>query len=200
MVGGGGHAKVAIDALQCAGHRGVAVFDDRFGADLPAVLGHRVSGLSGEAVDRAEPVHIAIGNNATRLRIAGTIARDRWATAIHPACLIGPETSIGAGSLVCAGVIIQPSATLGDQVIANTGAIIEHDCEIGEGCHIAPGVRLAGAVRIGRGALVGLGAVVLPGVSVGEWAVVGAGAVVHRDVQAHAVVVGVPAAERAKTP
>ena len=48
--------------------------------------------------------------------------------------------------------------------------------------------------RIGRRAAIGSNATVLCGVTVGENAMIGAGAVVTRDVPAHAIVAGVPAA------
>jgi len=48
-------------------------------------------------------------------------------------------------------------------------------------------------VRVGAGADVGVDAVLLPGVTVGRGAIVGAGAVVTRDVEAFAIVAGVPA-------
>lgn len=48
-------------------------------------------------------------------------------------------------------------------------------------------------VRLRRGCYLGAGCMVLPGVTVGERAVVASGAVVTRDVEAEAVVAGVPA-------
>ncbi|MCG2727647.1 MAG: hypothetical protein L6244_03230 [Candidatus Methanoperedenaceae archaeon] len=48
-------------------------------------------------------------------------------------------------------------------------------------------------VIIKDNAYIGAGAIVLAGVTVGENAIVGAGAVVTKDVEANAVVAGVPA-------
>ena len=48
-------------------------------------------------------------------------------------------------------------------------------------------------VRVGTGADVGVNAVLLPGVTIGRGAIVGAGAVVTHDVEAFAIVAGVPA-------
>jgi acetyltransferase-like isoleucine patch superfamily enzyme len=45
-----------------------------------------------------------------------------------------------------------------------------------------------------RGASIGANATILCGIEIGEEALVGAGAVVTRDVPAHAIVAGVPAA------
>ena len=50
-----------------------------------------------------------------------------------------------------------------------------------------------GAILIKKNAWIGAGATILPGVTIGENAVVAAGAVVSKDVQANAVVGGIPA-------
>lgn len=44
-----------------------------------------------------------------------------------------------------------------------------------------------------KGASIGANATIVCGITVGEWAMVGSGSVVTRDVQAHALMVGVPA-------
>lgn len=53
--------------------------------------------------------------------------------------------------------------------------------------------RIAKTVEIGNDVWIGHGAIILPGVTIGHGAVVGAGAVVSHDVEAHAIVAGVPA-------
>lgn len=47
-------------------------------------------------------------------------------------------------------------------------------------------------VRIGRNVWVGAGAIILPGVTIGDNAVISAGCVVTKDVEANAIVAGVP--------
>jgi phosphonate metabolism protein (transferase hexapeptide repeat family) len=53
--------------------------------------------------------------------------------------------------------------------------------------------RKAAVVEIGHDVWIGHGAIILPGVRIGHGAVVAAGAVVTKDVEAFAVVTGVPA-------
>lgn len=53
--------------------------------------------------------------------------------------------------------------------------------------------RKASQVELGHDVWIGQGAIVLPGISIGSGAVVGAGSVVTKDVEAYAIVAGVPA-------
>lgn len=53
--------------------------------------------------------------------------------------------------------------------------------------------RRRATVEIGHDVWIGHGAIILPGVRIGHGAVVAAGAVVAKDVEAHAIVAGVPA-------
>jgi acetyltransferase EpsM len=115
------------------------------------------------------------------------------ATAIHPRAIIAPDVTLGAGTMVAAGVIINPAAAIGENVIVNTGATIDHECIIEDGAHICPGVNLAGNVRVGRAAWVGIGSSVIQRITIGAGAFIGAGSVVVRDIPANAVAYGCPA-------
>lgn len=111
----------------------------------------------------------------------------------HPAATISTTATLGAGTVVSAGVIVQSDARIGRFCLLNTAASIDHDNSVDDFVSIAPGVRTAGYVTIEDGAFVGLGAVIINGVTVGAGATIGAGAVVTRNVPAGATVVGNPA-------
>jgi len=199
VLGAGGHGQVVADILrsqQAAGEelRFAGYLDDRQSSRPnrdSTILGaiHQWSSVTHDAVI------VAIGDNATRKKRFDelTAAGARFVVARHPSTTVASEISIGAGSMLCAGVIINTRACIGANTIINTAASIDHHCRIGDHAHIAPGVRLGGNVEVGEGALLGIGAIVLPGIKVGAWATVGAGAVVTEDVAAGTTVVGVPA-------
>jgi sugar O-acyltransferase (sialic acid O-acetyltransferase NeuD family) len=106
---------------------------------------------------------------------------------------IGPNVTMGAGTIVCAGNILTVDITIGRHVAINLDCTVGHDVVIGDFATISPGVHVSGNVKIGTGAFIGTGASIIEGVTIGEYAVVGAGAVVTKDVPALSLVAGVPA-------
>jgi sugar O-acyltransferase (sialic acid O-acetyltransferase NeuD family) len=193
VIGAGGHAKVVIRMLQDLGHRVAAVFDDN-----PRLGGATLVGCPVFApVERIRhyarcPAIIAIGDNATRRRIADRYDLP-WMTAVHPLALVDRSVRLGVGTVVFARAVVQVDSSLGDHVIVNHAATVDHDCRVGDCVHLAPGVHLAGGVTVHEGALMGIGAVAIPGTRIGTGAIVGAGAVVTDHLPEQVVAAGVPA-------
>lgn len=201
LIGAGGHARVCRDV---AADMGLAVLGycdpgyahgTRIGPD--AVLWNDDAALL-DGLDGETGVHVAIGDQATRLRVARAVllASRPLAVLVHTSAVVSPSASIGPGVAVFAQAVVQAGAQLGTASIVNTAATVDHDCMLGDGVHIAPGATLAGGVVVSDGAFVGAGATLVPGVTVGTGARVGAGAVVVRPVPPGALVYGVPARER----
>jgi len=192
VVGAGGHAKVVIATVRAAGGDVVAAYDDdrsHWGHDI---LGVPIKGpISGEEIGAA-PAIIAIGNNRARQSIAERV-HAQWVSVRHPNATVHPSVSLGPGSVVFAGVVIQPDATIGAHSIINTAASVDHDCIVGDFVHIAPGVHLCGGVTLDDGVLLGVGVSVAPNVEIGPWSTAGAGAVCMVDVPRDTTVVGIPA-------
>lgn len=205
LIGGGGHARVLIDALRAAGETGsIAVLDRDPAQTGTQVLDATILGgdelLEQLAANGVRRFAVAVGgtkNNAPRAalyRRALDLGLEP-AVIIHPRAVVSPWATIGPGCQILAGAVVNAGAVLGANVIVNTGAIVEHDCRIGEHVHIATGAKLASTVTVGDRAHVGAGSVVRQVLTIGEDAVVGAGAVVVKNVSAATVVAGVPAKE-----
>lgn len=202
IYGAGGHAKVIVDMAEKSGRRIIAVLDDDPGRRGMLLMGHAVLGGWDRVADLvaggAARFVVAIGTNRARLAVARRLA-DAGAAflpVVHPSAIIASRVDIGAGTVLMAGVVVNPETRIGSHAIVNTGASVDHDCVIGDGVHVAPGCRICGEAAVGDGALLGVGAVVLPGCRVGAGAVVGAGATVTADVADGMVVVGTPARPR----
>lgn len=203
IIGAGGHGHVVADAMICARAEGGAAFEIAGFYDDDVSRGSEIDGvpmrgaLEALSPEEVDAVIVAIGDNRSRLELFERFTRRGFYahSARHPGTIVAESASVGVGTMVLAGVVVNPLARVGRNVILNTSSVLEHHASVGDHSHVGPGVRTGGNVTIGEGALVGVGAVLLPGVTLGPWAVVGAGAVVVRDVPAGATVAGNPARE-----
>jgi len=143
-----------------------------------------------EAFDLA----VAIQGRGRREACEAILARGgRLPVVAHPAATVSTTATIGVGTVLSAGVIVQSDARIGRFCVLNTACSVDHDNVVGDSVSIAPGAHTAGRVTIRDEAFIGLGAVIINGVTVGRRASVGAGAVVVRDVPEGVTVVGNPA-------
>jgi len=197
ILGASGHGKVVADTAGCCGWQSIEFFDDAWPR-----LGHNgvwpVTGNTTRLVERLadfDGVVVAIGNNSIRhaklleLQAAGA----PMATLVHPSASVSRYASIGDGSVILAGAVVNADASVGLGAILNTCCSIDHDCVLGEAVHISPGARLAGGVKVGSHSWVGIGASVRQMIHVGVRVMVGAGSAVVSDVPDGMTVAGVPA-------
>ncbi|MCL6415809.1 NeuD/PglB/VioB family sugar acetyltransferase [Aestuariirhabdus sp. Z084] len=194
IIGAGGHGKVVADAAEAAGWQSIEFVDERW-EQINLNNRWNVSGDLDAALARSDGVIVAIGNNATRLKVVIDLKR-RGAplvNVIHPSAVVSSYVTMGVANVLVAGAILNIDVMLGDACIINTAASIDHDCSLGDAVHVSPGAHLAGEASVGDRTWIGIGAVVKECVSVGHDAIVGAGAAVIADVAADRVVIGVPA-------
>ena len=201
ILGAGGHGRVVADILhQIENSSGeltaIGYLDDDVNLINQEVGRLRVLGTVQDHLAKTahDGLILAIGDNQARKSLYCQLEdSEQFVVACHPRAVVSPEAEVGRGSVVCAGVMVNPVARVGADVILNTGCTVDHHNQLADHCHIGPGAHLGGRVCVGEGSLVGLGAVILPNRRVGNWSTVGAGAVVVEDVPDHATVVGVPA-------
>lgn len=204
ILGGGGHAKVLVDAMRLQDrYVPVGLLDkdsSRAGSD---VLGIEVIGqddLLPSIAGAGTATHFivgvgSLGDSSSRQRLfqAGLDAGLKPATVIHPSAVVSPSADIGPGSMVFAGAVINPGSKVGENVIINTRCVIEHDCSIGNHVHAAPGSIVCGHVSIGEGVHIGAGAVIREGLTIGNRVLAAAGAVVVSSLPDDVTAKGVPA-------
>ncbi|MFA7061910.1 MAG: acetyltransferase [Pedobacter sp.] len=199
VYGASGHAKVVIDIIEKQG-----LYDIAFLVDDDPVLkdtgfyGYRVIGGKQELLDTRNQISggiVAIGSNRARIAVAQWLSENGYdlISAVHPSTQLARGTTIGSGTVVMAGAVVNSDTSIGNNVIINTKASIDHDCIIGDGVHLAPGVTLCGTVNIGSGTFICAGATIIPNLTISGNVIVGAGSTVIRDVPDNVTVVGSPA-------
>ena len=201
ILGAGGHAQVIADILLQVSDAGkqfvpIGYLDDNPDLTGQHFLGLPVLGLLNDLPHvEHERVIIGIGDNAIRSRIYDTLVRrqERFVTACHPKAIIASNIEIGAGAVICAGVVVNPASRIGANVILNTGCTVDHHNLICDHVHIGPGSHLGGDVKVATGTLVGIGSTILPQRTLGEWSIVAAGSVVSRNLPDRVVAAGNPA-------
>jgi sugar O-acyltransferase (sialic acid O-acetyltransferase NeuD family) len=195
VYGAGGHAHVVIDVLRNQGITVRGIFDDypanRHPLHKGVQPGIRITGpLEFPHLDA--PVILCVGRNGERAELVHLL-NATYGIARHSTAIVAESATIGEGTVILHGSIIQPNSRIGRHVLVNTAASIDHDNIIGDFAHISPHVTLCGHVEVGEGTHVGAGAIVIPKTKIGKWSTVGAGAVVLHDVPDHVTVVGNPA-------
>jgi UDP-perosamine 4-acetyltransferase len=190
ILGGGGHARVVIDALRCAGHTIAGVIDpnQEVANSLPAGIA-----WLGKDLSQARPGEVEVAIGVGSLDVGGKNPRPRLFNEAkssgfrilsfrHPSAIVAADVSLGEGAQLMAGAILQPGVRLGVNCIVNSGASLDHDCRIGDHVHVAPGAVLSGKVDVGDGSHLGTGAVVIQSIRIGSEVMIAAGAIVTQDV------------------
>jgi len=199
--GAAGQALVVEDILHLRGECEVVGFLDDVDLSRAGESFGRGTILGGEEqlprlkAEGVTSIVLAFGDCEGRIRLADRLRAEDFLLegAIHPSSVVSPHCTIGNGTIVAAGVVINPEARIGNNVIINNSASVDHHCVVEEGAHVAPGVHLGGWVTVRRAAWLGIGATVKDRVTVGARAIIGAGAVVVTDIPADVVAYGVPA-------
>jgi sugar O-acyltransferase (sialic acid O-acetyltransferase NeuD family) len=202
IIGSSGHAKVVIDVIEKEGKYHVVGLLDSFKQVGETSFGYQILGAEENLGTLVESYDlcggfIAIGDNWKRYlvakRIMALLPTFQFISTSHPSAQIARGVSIGQGTVVMAGAIVNSDSAVGDFCIINTKASLDHDSVIEDFSSLAPNATTGGNVRIGMFSAVSLGASIIHRRSVGKHTVIGTGAVVLDDIPDYCVAYGVPA-------
>ena len=191
IIGAGGHGKVVADIAAKIGYTDICFADDHAEGQC---LGFPILGGTAHLAawnDGATDFVIGIGNNAVRKKIAEEYDIN-WVRLVHPSAQIGLQASIGRGTVVMAGAVINACASVGEHCIINTRAVVEHDNVLEDYVHISPNAALGGTVRVGALTHIGIGASVRNNIDICGGCTIGTGAAVVKNIQDSGVYIGVP--------
>ena len=191
IIGASGHGKVVADIARLIGYDDIVFLDDN--EAVKSCGKYPVIGRAEPALIHDRDYFVAVGESDTRSRLMEAFGTERCVTLIHPNATIAEDVSIGLGTVVMAGTVINPGTRIGMGCIINTCSSVDHDCTIGDYCHISVGAHLSGSVIVGNKTWIAVGASVANNVAISSNCVIGAGAIVIRDVDDSGTYVGAPA-------
>ena len=199
IYGAGGHGRVVADTASLLGWQEIVFYDESWPQhqknSIWPVVGNYEKLLANLA--SYDGVIVAFGDCVVRLEKTRELAslRSPIISLVHPMAFVSANATLGLGSVVFAGVVINVEAKVGEASIINTGATVDHDCIIGPGVHVCPGANISGGVEVGESSWIGVGSCVRHGIKIGANVMVGAGAVIVKDVPDGATMISVAASQ-----
>ncbi len=183
LLGAGGHARACIDVIEEEGRFGIAGL-----VGLPEQVGSKVLGYPVVGTEADLPVlsgsysHalIVVGQINTpdlRMRLFNLLEQGCWTTPliVSPRAHASRHATLGAGTIVMHGVVVNAGAVVGRNCIINNQALVEHDAVIGDHCHVATAAIVNGDARVGAGTFIGSGSGIRNGITLGERCLIGMG-------------------------
>lgn len=194
LIGAGGHAHSCIDVIEQQGKYHIAglvgipheMRDKHFGYeviatddDLPQLVkeyGYALISLG----------QILSPGSRIRLYQQAISLGFQLPLIVAPMAYVSPHATLGLGTIVMHGAIVNAGVRVGDNCIINNRVLLEHDTTVEDHCHISTGAILNGGVTIEAGSFVGSGTVIKEGVNIGKDCVIGMGLSVRHNQVDHA--------------
>lgn len=190
LVGAGGHCRSCIDVIEQEDRFEILGIVDKAGSgESNAVLDYPLMGTDDDlSVLRKEcgRALVTVGqikSVAARIRIFKQLKALGFElpTIISPLAYVSPHATIGEGSIVMHGAIVNAGAKIGGNCILNSHSLVEHDAEIGDFVHVSTGAIINGDSKVYNNSFVGSGAIVIHGITLPEYSFVRAGLLVVSD-------------------
>lgn len=183
LIGAGGHAHACIDVIEQHGQYHIAGLVGMSEEMHTQHLGYAVIATDAELPQLAtgyQYAFITVGqvrspDSRIRLYQQAMQLGFNLPVIIAPTGHVSRHATIGRGTIVMHGAIVNAGARVGNNCIINTRALVEHNATVEDNCHISTGAILNGDVNIGAGSFVGSGSIIKEGVTLGKGCVVGMG-------------------------
>ena len=196
IVGAGGHAKACIDVIELAGKYSIAGVVDQPGSRAGNLMGYEIIGNDDKLENLFHSFKYAlvtvgqIKSPTIRIRLFEQLTSIGFTMPVinSPYSYISKSATVGEGTIVMHGSVINTASKMGRNCIINSKALIEHDSVIGDHCHISTAAVVNGEVEIGKGSFIGSGAIIHNGIKIGANCVISAGAIVRKPVPDGSVV------------
>jgi len=190
LIGGGGHCRSVIDAIESESRFDIAGIVDVPGKLHENILGYEIFANDADIPKLATEFRyffITIGlirDFRPRLRMYEKLMMlgCDMPVIISPRAYVSPHTSIASGTLVMPFAFINAGVSIGPNCIVNTSSIVEHDTIIGANNHISTACVVNGTCIIGENNFLGTNATLLNNLVIGNNNLIGASSVVVKNV------------------
>ena len=108
-------------------------------------------------------------------------------TYVHPDSKVYTNLSLGEGSVILPGAILEPYTSLGENTMVWCNVTIAHHAKVGDHCWLASGCVVSGQAVINNNSFLGVNSTVVNAVEVGERNIVGANALITKCTQENKV-------------
>ena len=197
LIGAGGHAHACIDVIEQHGQYRIAglvgmpeemhtphldylvIATD---SDLPQIFKEYQSAIITVGQIQTPDSRIRLYQQAIKIGF-------EMPAIVAPTAHVSRYATIGAGTFVMHGAIVNAGAKVGNNCIINSCALLEHGVTVEDHCHVSTGAILNGDVHIGTGSFVGSGSIIKEGATLGKYCVVGMGLSVRHNQADHSKIV-----------
>lgn len=189
LIGAGGHAASCIDVIESEGRFRIAGLVGMESELHQRLCGYEVIATDDTLSELAKEYRCAlitvgqIKSCESRLRLyrQACAAGFEMPVIVSPFAHVSRHASVGPGSIIMYGAMVNANAKVGSNCIINSRALVEHDAEVGDHCHISTGAILNGNVYVGEASFIGSGAVTKHGISIGKACLVGMASAIRHD-------------------
>lgn len=190
LVGGGGHCKACIDAIEESNcYEIVAIVDlpDKVGT---SILGHEIKYTDSDLKElccKYKNFLITLGQiKSPSLRVSlfnelKSYGAD-FPIIISPRGYVSKHAQIGEGSIIMHDALVNADAKLGVNCIINNKCLIEHDVKIGDHCHISTASVVNGGAVIGDRVFIGSNSIIRDNITIASDQVISAGIKVMKSI------------------
>jgi len=179
LLGAGGHCKSCIDVIEKENKYKILYIIDK-NNKRDKLLNYKI--ISENLLEKKKNLYafVAVGqikNYKIRQKLFNKLLSLNFKIPfiISPLSYISPRATIGSGTIIMHGVIINADVQIGKNCIINTNSVIEHGVKIKDHTHISTGVIINGETNIGSKVFIGSGSVISNNIKIEDSCIVGSG-------------------------
>ena len=190
LIGGGGHCISVTDVIERSKKFKIIGFVDKINTNLYLKSKYKYLGDDKnlkELIKKYKYSFICVGQIRSadlRVKIFNSLIKlkSQIPSIVSPLSYISKNSSLGMGTILMHGTIVNANVSIGQNCIINSKSLIEHDVFIGDHNHISTGAILNGGVNLGDKIFIGSGAIIKQGVKIGSNNFISAGSIVTQDI------------------